>query len=253
VVRDEQMCELAFVPELNNKTLAVIMPVYNEQASVRKVVQEWAFELDNWLNDFVIIAINDGSKDDSLKVLQRLKTELGNRLYIINRENRGHGQSCIEGYKIASDNNIPWVFQIDSDGQCDPQYFFRLWRKRDSNDVVYGVRTQRDDGFKRMLASMVLRMFILVLFRSWCWDANVPYRLMRSEKINKHLDIIPTNINLANIALSLLLRRDKNIRHGYISIRFRERYGGEPSVKMSIFGKKAIELYADISKVLKRG
>ena len=46
-----------------------------------------------------------------------------------------------------------YVFQIDSDGQCDPRYFASLWRLREQFTVVYGVRTTRDDGLARVLIS----------------------------------------------------------------------------------------------------
>jgi dolichol-phosphate mannosyltransferase len=230
--------------------LLVVMPVYNEQASVRKVVLEWFQEVENWTQDFRFLVINDGSKDGTLKVLKQLRQQLGLRLEILDRENRGHGQSCLQGYRIARERGIPYVFQVDSDGQCDPQYFFRFWRQRASFDVIYGNRTRRDDGWRRVFASFVVRAFLLVLFRVNCVDANVPYRLMRPEKLDDALRLIPPDFLLANIALALLLKKDKRIRHGYVPIRFRERYGGEPSVRMTKFGAKATELYRQLKGML---
>ena len=56
-----------------NPEIMLIMPVYNEQASVRKVVHEWFQEIENWTENFVFLAINDGSTDDTQIVLQRLQ------------------------------------------------------------------------------------------------------------------------------------------------------------------------------------
>jgi dolichol-phosphate mannosyltransferase len=117
--------------------LMIVMPVYNEQASVQKVVHEWFNELENWTENFVFLAINDGSTDGTLRILEHLREQLGARFEILSRENRGHGQSCLQGYRIACEREIPWVLQIDSDGQCDPQYFFRFWRDRKKFDVIY--------------------------------------------------------------------------------------------------------------------
>lgn len=230
--------------------LLIVMPVFNEQASVRKVVLEWFHEVENWTEDFVFLAINDGSTDGTRAILNRLRETLGPRFEILNQDNRGHGQSCLVGYRQAVERGIPFVFQIDSDGQCDPQFFFRLWRKRNDCDVIYGVRKRRDDGWRRVLASIVLRLFILGFFGRNCVDANVPYRLLRTSRIERFLDRIAPDFNLANIGLAILLRGDKNCRHGYVPIRFRERYGGEPSVKLSLFGRKAFELYRDIRRML---
>jgi glycosyltransferase involved in cell wall biosynthesis len=233
----------------NGTLLMVVMPVYNEQASVRKVVLEWFQEIENWTENFVFLTINDGSTDSTGSVLNRLRDQLGNRLEIISRENRGHGQSCLEGYRTAVERGIPWVLQLDSDGQCDPQYFFRFWRQREIYGVIYGLRTKRDDGWKRVLASWVLRFTLLAAAGVWCEDANVPYRLMKSEAIKDLINRIPTGFFLGNVALAVLLKRDKLIQHGSVPIRFRERYGGEPSVRLGNFGLKASELITQLKSL----
>jgi len=217
------------------------MPVFNEQASVRKVILEWFQEIENWTERFVFLAINDGSRDDTLKILQRLAEQLGPRFQIISRANKGHGQSCLEGYHAACDRGIPWVLQIDSDGQCDPQYFFRLWRLREKADVVYGYRFRRDDGWRRGLASVVLKTVLLVFAGVYCIDANVPYRLIRTDRLKAALVRMPQEFFLANVGLAVLLRRE-GWKEAVVPIRFRERYGGEPSVTLGKFGGKALEL-----------
>lgn len=229
--------------------LMIVMPVYNERASVRKVIREWFEEVGNWTEKFVFLAINDGSKDGTMEILNRLREQLGPRLEIHDRANRGHGQSCLEGYQIAIDRKIPYVFQIDSDGQCDPQYFFRFWRNREKYDVIYGFRKHRDDGWRRKLASIILKMVLLVFAGVRCVDSNVPYRLMRTSILPEKLPKIPSDFFLANVGLAVALRRDKTIRHGYVRISFRERYGGEPSVGMGKFGEKALELIKQVRRI----
>lgn len=222
--------------------LLIVMPVYNEQASVCKVVMEWFMELENWTENFVFLAINDGSKDGTLRILKRLQERLGPRLEIIDRENRGHGQSCIQGYQTAIERGVPHVLQIDSDGQCDPQYFFRFWRMREQYDVIYGRRKRRDDGLRRVVASVVLRSVLLLFCGVNCVDANVPYRLMKMKSCGAAIGKIPASFFLANVALAVLLRKTPGISQGVVNIRFRERYGGEPSVPFSKFATRAKEL-----------
>jgi dolichol-phosphate mannosyltransferase len=231
--------------------LMIVMPVYNEQASVRKVVTEWISEIENWTEDFVFLALNDGSTDGTLAVLEKLREQLGPRLEIVSHANRGHGQSCLAGYRQALTRGARWVFQIDSDGQCDPQYFFRFWRLREQCDVIYGVRKIRDDGWRRTLASKILRLVIAATCRVHCVDANVPYRLMRSDILEIPLERIPTDFFLANVGLAVLLRKDRNIREGRVNIRFRERYGGEPSVALGKFGEKAGELVRQLRALMR--
>ena len=151
--------------------LMIVLPVFNEQACVRKVILEWFQEIEDWTEDFVFVVINDGSTDETTKILARLKDRLGSRLEVVERTNHGHGQSCLFGYQMAIERQIPFVFQIDSDGQCDPQFFFRFWRLRHEYDVIYGHRTRRDDGWRRMLASIILKWTLLLTSGAWCSDA----------------------------------------------------------------------------------
>ena len=231
--------------------LLVVMPVYNESASVRKVVNEWFTELENWTGRFVFLAINDGSTDGTGVILQQLRDKFGERMEILDRENRGHGQSCLQGYRIAIERGIPYVFQLDSDGQCDPQYFFRFWRCREKHDVIYGVRKRRDDGLRRVVASMVLRLTLLMFARANCADANVPYRLMRSEACADVIGRIHARFFLANVALAVLLRHKPGVRQGLVAIRFRERYGGEPSVPLGKFAIRAVEMVRQLRELLR--
>ena len=230
--------------------LAVVIPVYNEQDSIQKVIQEWIPALEKWCQNFVILAIDDGSRDNSLAILQQLQIQFGQRIIIISRPNRGHGQTCLEGYHHAGKLGARFVFQIDSDWQCDPRYFSAFWQLRNQALVISGVRTSRDDGWKRIIVTKTLRMMLLLAFRVDCPDANVPYRLMHTGAIQSVILQIPGDFHLANVALAVLLRRDKSATHAFIPIGFRERYGGEPSVKLPLFGRKAIELYRDIQTML---
>jgi len=229
--------------------LFLVMPAYNEQASLRKVVLEWFQELENWTENFVFLAIDDGSQDNTLGVLQRLKEQLGDRLEIHSQENRGHGQSCLEGYKMACERGAFWVFQIDSDGQCDPQYFYKFWRDREKYDVIYGHRVKRDDGFRRVLASLVLKAVLFATAGVCCVDANVPYRLMKTKGLEDKIGRIPHDFFLSNVALAVLLKRDPQWRHGIVKIKFSERYGGEPSVALGEFGARAVELVRQLGSL----
>lgn len=228
--------------------LLVVMPAYNEEASVRKVVLEFFREIELWTENFVFLCLNDGSRDRTGAILDRLKEQLGSRLEVRHGKNRGHGQTCPEGYREAVRRKIPWILQIDSDGQCDPQYFFRFWRLRDQADVIYGVRFKRDDGWRRIVASRVLRVFLWMAARVDCRDANVPYRLMNTSRVATALDKIQPSMFLANVGLAVALRREAGIRTAHVPIHFRERYGGEPKVAFRLFGQKALELWKQLAR-----
>ena len=53
--------------------LAVIIPVYNEEKAIKKVIFEWMEELEKYNFFFKILIINDGSNDDTKKILNKIK------------------------------------------------------------------------------------------------------------------------------------------------------------------------------------
>lgn len=222
--------------------LMIVLPVFNEERCLDAVLEEWTAELERSGVDFIILVLDDGSTDDTPGIVKRWEeSPRGGRFRSVRRANRGHGQTCLEGYRIACDEGVPWVLQIDSDGQCDPRYFGALWRQRIGHDVVYGYRKRRDDGWRRVLASGLVILVVRLASGAGCVDANVPYRLMRTEKLRPLVDSIPDSFDLANIALAVQLKR-AGWKESAVPITFRPRAGGEPSVPLNRFARKAIEL-----------
>lgn len=229
--------------------LQVVIPVYNEGHCINSVLEEWITELERSGADYNILLLDDGSTDRTPAILEEWKSRHPNRLIrVMRHDNLGHGQTCLVGYRRACDLGAEWVLQIDSDGQCDPRYFAELWTKRQGHDVVYGLRMKRQDGWKRVMASMLVRNVVRLASGVDCIDANVPYRLMRTENLRPLVDSISPDFDLANIALAVQIKRAK-WREAVVPITFRPRSGGEPSVPLSRFAGKASELLAQLSRL----
>ncbi len=212
-----------------NPELCVVMPVYNEQESIASVLEEWHAAVRQMTESFLFILINDGSRDGCGPILDRLASQYS-YVEIIHKENTGHGRSCRVGYERALAQGCQWVLQIDSDGQCDPRYFLKFWEVREGFDCVFGTRTHRGDGFTRAAISKACTLSLWLATGVRCGDANVPYRLLRSEVLAHALTHIPSEFNLQNIALTLWLKRQRNLRWHGIDIHFPERRGGVNSL-----------------------
>lgn len=225
-------------------TLFVVMPVFNEEASISHVLESWLVVLRNELNEnFSILVINDGSRDGTLNIIEQVAKK-NREIIILNEKNSGHGQTCIKGYKFALAKRATWVFQIDSDGQCDPAFFHNFWRARNEADAVFGYRNKRDDGFSRFLISRFVALFTFVATCVWVRDPNVPYRLMRREALEKIIDFVPGDFFLANVAIAALLKKTARLK--WIDIRFLNRFGGTPSVKAYSFFLHGVKLFRQL-------
>lgn len=225
------------------------MPVYNEASNIASVVHEWFAGLETVAPDFLLFAVNDGSTDDTGLILEQLARELGDRLRVINKKNSGHGSSCREGYQLALAENAAWIFQIDSDGQCDPAFFERLYENHVRHDCVFGYRRTRDDGVGRIVISQCCRVLLWLLAGTFLKDPNVPYRLMRGNVLRHALRDIPVDLNLQNIALSIVLKRNAELRWKYLPIHFRARQGGQNSIGYRKIAKMGLEFLRDFRRI----
>jgi dolichol-phosphate mannosyltransferase len=228
------------------RELLVVVPVYNEEQCIDLVLREWIGELDRSGIDYGLLLLDDGSTDRTPAIIaQWLKGRANSCIEVVRQTNRGHGQTCLEGYRVACDRKIPWVLQIDSDGQCDPAHFPAVWAERSKCDVVYGRRAVRRDGWKRKLSSALVRLVVRLASGAGCVDANVPYRLMSTTKLLSLVNSIPTQFDLANIALAVQMKRAGR-RETSVPIVFRPRAGGDPSVPLVRFAGKALELFGQL-------
>ncbi|HEY1794229.1 MAG TPA: glycosyltransferase family 2 protein [Opitutaceae bacterium] len=225
--------------------LVLIVPVYNEADAIVPVLAEWRAELERTVGKgrYLILVVDDGSRDETPARLAALDWP---ELRVHTHANRGHGQSCLVGYIEAERIGAPYLFQIDSDGQCDPAYFAKVWEPRGRAASVYGRRTSRDDGPARRVVSAVLRASLKLARGTKLNDTNVPYRLYRTPLAAAAARRIPADFNLANIAMALLLEPEG---FAEVPIHFRDRTGGHPSVSLWGFAPKALRLHRDLARL----
>ncbi len=141
------------------KKVSIITPIYNESKSLGILIDEISSVLNNNF-DYEIIAVNDGSKDDTEKVLTDIASK-NKRLKVINFSvNRGQSSALSAGIEKASGDII---VTIDSDLENDPKDILTLIKKMDQGfDVVSGWRKDRWEGnfISRKLPSVLANSLI---------------------------------------------------------------------------------------------
>ena len=199
---------------INKNKLAIIIPVFNEEDIIEKVINDWLF-IAKKFGGFIIV-VNDGSSDNSLKILKKINKK-SNRLIIVNKKNSGHGPTVYMGYKMALRKNFRFIFQVDSDDQFFSKDFNKLWQLRDDNLLILGFRKKRYDSFHRLIITRLLKFFNLILFGKFVPDANIPYRLMGYEFLKKNFKFISFKSLAPNILISIKAAKDNKIKSLVIS------------------------------------
>ena len=226
---------------INKNNLAIIIPVFNEEDIIEKVINDWLFIAQKF--DGSIIVINDGSSDNSLKILKKINKK-NNRLIIINKKNSGHGPTVYMGYEMALKKNFKFIFQVDSDDQFFSKDFVKLWQLRDDNLLILGFRKKRYDSFHRLIITRILKVFNLILFRKFVPDANIPYRLIGYKFLKKNFKFISSKSLAPNILISIKAAKDKKIKSLVVS--HKERLTGQVWIVKFHLIKFMIKVFIEI-------
>lgn len=112
--------------------VSIIVPVYNVEKYLRKCLDSL---INQTLKEIEIICVNDGSKDNSPKILEEYAKK-DNRIIVINQENAGLSVARNSGIDIAKGEYIGFV---DSDDWVDLDFFEKLYYSATSNDTDIAV------------------------------------------------------------------------------------------------------------------
>lgn len=183
-----------------------------------------------------LVIINDGSKDDTYNILQKL-SEKRPLLKPLTKSNGGHGPTVLYGYRYAIQNHADYIFQTDSDGQTDPREFAQFWALRSQYDAIIGNRSDRQDGSSRKFVELTLLFILRCMFGVKIPDSNAPFRLMKRELVEQYIQKMPENFNLPNVMLTTyFVYFHEKVK--FLPITFKPRQGGTNSINI----KKIIKI-----------
>jgi glycosyltransferase involved in cell wall biosynthesis/membrane-associated phospholipid phosphatase len=181
--------ETAELPALNPAVLAgdrvsIVIPVYNEEENLRELVDRVAAAMEPSGVDFELILVDDGSRDDSAKVLDELAADRPwlNPLKLI----RNYGQSV--ALQAGFDNaRGDFIVTLDGDLQNDPADIpglLTLMHERPHIDVISGWRKDRQDAaMSRKLPSRIANSVISSVTGVHLHDYGCALKVYRAKVI----------------------------------------------------------------------
>ena len=143
------------------RELSVVLPAFNEEANVERVVRECTAYLTDRIPDHELMVVDDGSRDRTGEILDRLVTEVPRFRPLHHPQNRGYGAALRAGFAAAAKR---FVFYMDSDGQFDIRDLdLLLPLVTDDDHIVTGFRIERRDPFVRRLNAKLFNRFVVGL------------------------------------------------------------------------------------------
>ena len=163
------------------ESISVFFPLYNDEATVEKLVNDATSLLKTTADDYEVILVNDGSIDNTGEICNRLANENAKINVIHHEKNKGYGAALKAGFTNATKE---LVFYTDGDGQYDVKELSKLLPYIHEADVVTGYKIKRNDPFYRRILGRIYHWTARFLFCLRVKDIDCDFRLLRRSIFN---------------------------------------------------------------------
>ena len=185
---------------MHNPAISIVMPCYQNAGSLAHTVESIQAQT---VTDWELIAVDDGSKDDTLAALYRL-AEREPRMRVIHQDNGGVSSARNAGLRAAKGE---WLFFVDADDWLMPHALAHLLSMvDDSVDIVCGAYEMRfrDEGGrveKHACADGDLQVVLESLIRGDSALNSMCARLYRTKMIREHDVLAPLGVKIGEDVL----------------------------------------------------
>lgn len=165
--------------------LSIVTTSYNSASTITKFFSELKKVISELnISDYEVIVVDDGSKDETVEILKKIKENFNNLKIIILSKNYGHHKALITG---LNESIGKLIFLLDSDLEENPSELKNLLKEIENYDFVYGIQKKRAAGLiTNFFGNIFYKLFNFVS------SAEIPRNLMTMTlmkyKVKEELD-----------------------------------------------------------------
>ncbi len=229
---------MELVGDMKKYSLTIFFPCYNEERNVEKVTYDALAAAREVSNDYEVIIVNDGSKDRTAQIADRMAEKHPEVRVVHHEVNKGYGAALQSGFKNASKE---LVFYTDGDGQFKVKEIKNLLPHIERYDIVSGYRIKRQDPVHRRLNAFMWGAMVNMLFKLKVSDVDSAFKLYKREIF----DNITLTSQGALIDTEILAKaKSKGYTITEVGVNHYPRTAGtQTGAKLSVIVKAFIELY----------
>ncbi len=168
---------------------SLVIPVYNESKILRNTIDTINKYLKEKNESYEIIIADDGSSDNSIEIINALKTEYSNINPVVNPKNEGRGSALTNAFKIAEGEILVY---IDADLAIDYHLFDNLTKALEEGcDIAICSKHLPESKVEypklRRLASKCYSYLARLLFNTHLKDYQCGFKAFKKEVLKKVL------------------------------------------------------------------
>lgn len=225
-------------------SLSVFFPAYNEEANVENMIRQAQRVLPEVAEKWEIIPINDGSKDSTGEIIDRLAKEDPNVHPVHHKKNKGYGGAVISGYNASK---CDLIFFTDGDLQFDLREITLLIEKLDEGDLILGYRKNRRDPWLRKMNAFLWGSLVKMLFGFQVRDVDCAFKMIKRKVVDK----VQLSAGGAMVSTELLARANRaGFRFVEVGVNHYPRVAGtQTGANLSVILKAFKELFKLYGKI----
>lgn len=163
-------------------TYSIVVPLKDEEGNIEQLITEIETAMLGQQKGWELICIDDGSRDQTLSLLKRLKEDKPYLRILVFSQNFGQTSAFDAGFRLARGE---FVITLDGDRQNDPQDIPKLISLSDRYDLICGVRQKRKDTFFKRWISYLANSVRSRVCEDGVTDTGCSLKLYRKACLDK--------------------------------------------------------------------
>lgn len=206
-----------------DRKLSLVLPAHNEEANIEAVVNRGLEVLPDVVSAFEIVVVNDGSRDNTGEIIDRMAANDDRVKAVHHAVNRGYGSALTSGFTASTGDLLMFM---DADRQFDIADITALMPYVDSYDIVAGYRIERRDPVYRKLYGKLFGLVAWILFGVHMRDVDCAFKIYNGDLL-RSLDLTAPGALINTEMLARSRRRGATVTQ--VGVQHYPRLAGESS------------------------